>query len=147
MPDILHRVGVRASAAKVYEALATLDGLRHWWTVEVTGDPTVGETIEFRFGEGGGADMRVLESKPGHAVRWKCVDGPDEWLGTEVSFRLRREEQQTFVLFAHAGWREPVEFMHHCSTKWATFLLSLQGWVERAEGRPHPYDVKIEVGG
>lgn len=52
----------------------------------------------------------------------------------------------TFVLFTHAGWREPVEFMHHCSTKWAVFLLSLKNWIERAEGRPHPYDVKIHPG-
>jgi hypothetical protein len=26
----------------------------------------------------------------------------------------------------HANWKEPVEFMHHCGTKWATFLLSLR---------------------
>jgi hypothetical protein len=41
---------------------------------------------------------------------------------------------------------QPVEFMHHCSTKWATFLLSLKDWLERAEGRPAPYDVKIHAG-
>jgi len=34
----------------------------------------------------------------------------------------------------------------HCSTKWATFLLSLKDWLERDEGRPVPYDVKIHVG-
>jgi hypothetical protein len=33
--------------------------------------------------------------------------------------------------------------MHHCSTKWAVFLLSLMNWLERGEGRPVPYDVKI----
>jgi hypothetical protein len=50
------------------------------------------------------------------------------------------------VLFTHAGWREPVEFMHHCSTKWAVFLLSLKDWIERSEGRPHPYDIKLHPG-
>jgi len=39
-----------------------------------------------------------------------------------------------------------VEFMHHCSTKWAVFLLSLRDWLERSEGRPAPYDIKIHVG-
>jgi hypothetical protein len=29
-------------------------------------------------------------------------------------------------VFKHANWKEPVEFMHHCSTKWATFLLNLR---------------------
>jgi hypothetical protein len=50
------------------------------------------------------------------------------------------------LLFTHANWKKPVEFMYHCSTKWATFLLSLRDWLERAEGRPSPYDVKIHVG-
>ena len=43
------------------------------------------------------------------------------------------------------GW-PPVEFMHHCSTKWAVFLLGLRNWVERGEGRPHPQDVKNHPG-
>ena len=79
-------------------------------------------------------------------MRWKCVKGPAEWIGTEVTFQLDRRNGQTFVVFKHAGWKKPVEFMHHCSTKWATFLLSLRDWLERGEGLPAPYDVKIHVG-
>jgi hypothetical protein len=39
------------------------------------------------------------------------------------------------VLFKHQGWKEPVEFMHHCSTKWAVFLLSLKSLLE-TKARP-----------
>lgn len=46
-------------------------------------------------------------------------------------------------MFAHAGWREPVEFMNHCSTKWAIFLMSLKSLVETGSGAPHPRDVQI----
>jgi hypothetical protein len=35
--------------------------------------------------------------------------------------------------------------MHHCSTKWATFLLSLKDLVENGKGRPEPRDTKIAV--
>jgi uncharacterized protein YndB with AHSA1/START domain len=145
VPDILHRVGIASTPKKVYQALATLEGLSRWWIVGTTGDTKVGGTIRFE-PEGGGFDMQVLESKPSELVKWKCVGGPPEWIGTEISFRLVEKDDQVFVLFRHAGWKEPVEFMHHCSTKWATFLLSLRNWVERAEGRPHPYDLKIHVG-
>jgi uncharacterized protein YndB with AHSA1/START domain len=145
MPDILHRVGVQGTAARVFEALATVDGLSHWWMVGTTGDPEVGGTLHFS-PDGGGFEMKVLESKPGEVVKWQCVGGPDEWVGTDLTFRLLQKDRQTFVLFTHAGWRDPVEFMHHCSTKWAMFLLSLRNWVERGEGRPHPYDVKIHPG-
>ena len=144
MPDIRHRVGIAATAAKVHEAIASTEGLSRWWIVGTTGDPKVGGVLHFR-PDGGGFDMKVVESKAGEIVKWKCVGGPPEWIGTDVTFRLRSEDGQVFVLFTHANWKEPVEFMHHCSTKWATFLLSLKNWIERAEGRPFPYDVKIHV--
>jgi uncharacterized protein YndB with AHSA1/START domain len=140
MPDILHRVGIAAPPERVYQALTTLDGLRGWWVSTTGGDPRPGETIDFGF-----CRMQVLEALPGRLVRWRCTEGPPEWVGTEIAFRLAWKEDQTFVLFSHAGWREPVEFMHHCSTKWATFLLSLRDSIERGEGHPAPHDVKIHV--
>jgi len=141
MPDILHRVGIAAPPERVFEAVATIEGLEHWWIVGTTGNPRTGGVIDFDF-----CKMKVAEAKPGALVHWKCTDGPDEWLGTEVLFQLEWKDEQTFVLFKHANWKAPVEFMHHCSTKWATFLLSLKDWLEREEGRPAPYDVKIHVG-
>ena len=68
---------------------------------------------------------------------------PIKWLNTEVIFRLEWKEDQTYVVFKHANWQEPVEFMHHCSTKWATFLLSLKSLVETGNGNPDPRDVKV----
>ena len=140
MPDILHRVGIGVTPEKVYAALTTIDGLRHWWVVDTKGQARPGGTIDFGF-----CDMLVAEARPNERVLWRCTRGPAEWLGTEVSFRLDEKDGQTFVLFKHANWKEPVEFMHHCSTKWATFLMSLKNLLERAEGRPSPYDVKIHV--
>jgi uncharacterized protein YndB with AHSA1/START domain len=141
MPDILHRVGVNAPAQKVYDALATTDGLRSWWIDVTKGDTKVGGTIDFGF-----CKMKVLESVPGKLVHWKCIEGPPEWVGTEVIYKLDWKDKQTFILFKHANWKEPVEFMHHCSTKWATFLLSLRDELESGKGRPQPRDVKIHVG-
>jgi hypothetical protein len=34
--------------------------------------------------------------------------------------------------------------MHHCSTKWAIFLMSLKSLVEIGKGAPSPDDVKID---
>ena len=89
--------------------------------------------------------MEVLEAT-GDRVRWRCVSGPPEWVGTEVTFALSWKDGQTIVLFSHARWKEAVEFMHHCSTKWATFLLSLRDQIEKSDGHPTPRDVKIHVG-
>jgi uncharacterized protein YndB with AHSA1/START domain len=143
MADILHRIGVeQSSPEQVYEALTTLDGLAGWWAEKTSGETSCGGVLEFRFGPGG-FDMKVVELDPGRLVRWEVVDGPPEWIGTTVRWDLRREGDYTIVLFRHEGWREPVEFMHHCSTKWATFLLSLKQLLETGEGAPDPRDVKI----
>ena len=48
------------------------------------------------------------------------------------------------MLFKHLGWRKPVEIMHHCSTKWAVFLLSLKSLLETGTGAPDPRDVRVD---
>ena len=144
MPDILHRIGVEhTSPERVYDALTTLDGLAGWWTEDTTGQTNRGDVIKFRFGPPGGFDMSVSKLDPGRLVRWEVVDGPAEWIGTFVQFDLRQEGDFSIVLFRHEGWSEPVEFMYHCSTKWATFLMSLKQLVETGQGAPAPRDVQI----
>ncbi len=149
MPDILHRVGIKATPNEVYKALATREGLAAWWTDNTTGDSKVGGVIRFTFSsdgaELGGFDMKVLELQPGKRVLWQVVEGPEEWVGTKVSFDLKQGEGLTELLFKHEGWKEPVEFMHHCSTKWATYLLSLKTLVETGKGRPNPNDLRIHI--
>ena len=87
--------------------------------------------------------MKVLELQPGKRVLWQVVEGPPEWVGTKISFDLKQEGDYSIVLFNHKGWSAPVEFMHHCSTKWAIFLMSLKSFVETGKGNPSPDDVRI----
>jgi len=144
MVDILHRVGIRSSSPdETYKALATREGLAAWWTNNTQGESEVGGTLQFRF-KTGGFDMKVLELQPARRVLWQVVDGPAEWIGTKVSFDLKQDDGYTVVLFKHQGWKEPVEFMHHCSTKWAAFLLSLKSLVETGKGAPAPNDIKVD---
>ena len=144
MPDIYHRVGIQAATPDdVCAVLTTIDGLRGWWTTDTTGSCEIGGLLKFRF-EGGGFDMLVVESEPGKRVVWRVVDGPTEWIDTEISWDLAREDDYTIVNFAHTGWREVDEFMCHCSTKWAVFLLSLKSFLETGTGQPWPRDLKID---
>lgn len=144
MADILHRVGIRATIDQVYRALTTEQGLAGWWTSDTKGDgDKVGNIIEFRFGAGG-FDMRVTKLTPSTFVQWHVATGPDEWVGTTIDFALKQDGDYVIVLFKHLGWKEPVEFMHHCSTKWAIFLMSLKSLIETGTGNPDPHDVKID---
>ena len=144
MVDILHKVGIKSSSKNdVFRALTTVDGLSSWWTNDTQGDCKVGGVLQFRFGAGG-FDMKVLELQPGTHVRWQVIDGPEEWIDTKIRFDLRQEGEWSLILFKHEGWQEPVEFMHHCSTKWAVFLLSLKSLLETGKGAPHPNEIKLD---
>ena len=111
--------------------------------VALKGKSDIGGVVQFRFGAGG-FDMKVLELDPAKRVLWEVVDGPEEWIGTNVSWDLKQDGDYTVILFKHQGWKEPVEFMNHCSTKWAVFLLSLKSLLETGQGTPDPNDVKID---
>lgn len=143
MPDILHSVAIKSPADEVYKALTTLEGLSGWWTTDTKGDANAGGTIHFRFGPPNLIDMKVLELEPGRLVLWQVVGGPDSWMGTRVRFDLAQDGDFTRVLFKHQGWKEPGEFMHHCSTKWAMFVMSLKALVETGTGAAYPNDVHI----
>ena len=145
MSDILHRVGIRTQSLQdVYQALTSQAGLAGWWTTDTKGEgDQVGNIIAFRFGAGG-FDMKVAELEKPTRVVWELADGPQEWMGTTISFDLKQDNDSVIVLFKHANWREPVEFMHHCSTKWALFLMSLKSLIENGKGNPDPDDIKID---
>ena len=145
MFSILHRVGIKSSTNGVYRALTTLPGLAAWWTTDTRGSADVGGVIEFIFGTRGFINMKVIELVPDQRVVWQVVDGPQDWLGSKVSFDLKQEGEQTTVLFKQDGWKEQSEFMHHCSTKWATFLLSLKAAVDTGKGRAFPDDTRISI--
>jgi len=153
MTDIIHRIGIEAPPERVYRALATRSGLINWWTWHVKGDPAPGGTVSFSFADGGpqaspkAHSLEMAELSPGRAVRWRCTAGPDEWVGTDISFELSPGDRETVVMFRHAGWRSESAFMAHCSCKWASFLLSLKAWVEDGRGTPYPEDRKISSWG
>ena len=140
MPDILHRITTAAAPEEVHEMIATKAGLARWWTGRpVGGDESVGGKLSFYFvGEDPAAVMEIVEDTPDRVV-WRCVDGPDDWQGTEIVYSIKPSANgETTMLFSHAGWREPNEFMHHCSTHWASYLIGLKAGLEGENFTPFP---------
>lgn len=146
MSNICLTYGTKTPAQQIRAALTTLDGLSHWWTSDTAGDPSEGGTLTFTFGSNGGFDMRVIKSNA-RQVHWECVKGPDEWIGTSIEFDIDERDAHNQLLFRHRGWKAENGFFHHCSMKWATFLLSMRDYVESGVGRPYPDDLKIEAAG
>lgn len=149
MIDIVHRVGIKAPANRVFKAVSSAAGIGGWWSQEASGGSKVGDTATFVFRSPAGDVigtfvMELRELKPDQRASWRVKDGPPEWVGTVIEFDLKQEGDYTIVLFGHRGWREAIEFTAHCSMKWAVFMLSLRELVETGTGRPSPVDLKID---
>ena len=129
-------VACHASSQTAFRALTTLEGLRGWWTPEVTGRPTVGQVLDFRFA---GADesirMRVDAVEPRRSLRWTCLahSGAPEWSGSTVSFYLSAEghDRCTITLEHHGVPHELV------NPGWQHFLTSLADYAATGTGNPY----------
>src|SRR5262249_61114839 len=42
MSEIMHLIKIRAAQDKVYQAVATAEGIRHWWTRDAALEPKIG---------------------------------------------------------------------------------------------------------
>lgn len=151
MPDIVHRIGIKAPLSKVLAAVSSPEGVAGWWTRDTTGTANgkSGGSMESRFHSPDGKEIGrmafdVTAPVAEKEVHWRFTSGPDEWVGTDVTFQLSADGDMTLLVFGHRNWREQVEFMAHCSMKWAIFLLSLRQLAESGTGQPSPDDVKID---
>lgn len=129
MASIKHLFHINASGENVYEALSTINGLANWWTIQTSGGSALGETIQFRFGEGG-PDMQVTALRPNELVSWECVAGPQDWIGTKFDFALDGNEVKTRVRFEQSGWKETGDFYASCCFSWGRYMESLRQYCQ-----------------
>jgi uncharacterized protein YndB with AHSA1/START domain len=141
MPEILHRISIDAPTERVHDLLATTDGIARWWTGRpLDGATGVGATFGLYFGDADkpAAVMQVM-ADTSHEITWRVQQGPDAWLDTLITFALHPHgEGGTTLLFTHAGWREPSEFMSGCSTNWGSYLTSLKTGAESGRFAAYP---------
>jgi len=128
---------IHASAAQVYQALTSAEGLAEVWTRELLVQEYIGAVNVFQFGKKDITKMEVVELVPNQKVVWLCVDSDPEWIGTTVTFELEEKQNQTVVTLCHANWQEVTNFYRFCNYNWAIFLYSLTRYCEEGEGMPY----------
>jgi len=132
--SIKHLFHINAKRSDVFKAISTIEGLSQWWTTQTTGSTNVGDTIQFRFGDMGGPDMKVTESKPDESITWECVASPHGWVGNTITFKLDDNEGKTRVRFSHNGWKEEDDFYAICTFTWGRFMESLRQLCQTGKG-------------
>lgn len=130
------KLTIQEAREPVFDAIATLDGLRRWWTTIVTGSAAPGGTLRFGFA---GLDeqivMRVDAVRPLSALTWSCVAHTrnDEWTGSTVRFGLADRGPRACQLnFHHTGIGRQL-----VAEGWDHFLASLAAYAERGAGSPY----------
>lgn len=143
--DIEQRVGIPSSTEKIFLALTEPKQLDQWWSEGAEGESKVGSTLKIRFGQFI-QPIKVAAIEPPKLVRWEAGNlGAPFWAGTAIEFRLERDNDhnQTLVHFKHSGWQTKVMFAK-TSIKWAGYLLSLKGLLEKGTGRPFPNEWPVD---
>jgi len=165
MANIHHQLVIGATAEKVYNAITTQEGLAGWWTPEATAKPAIDSVARFPFGPDYAKEMKIVELKPSALVKWNCIKGVDEWVGTNLSFQLHpgdkntlsrsfpevggqiaqsKFETGTLLLFHHDDWKAYTTMYGECNYTWGQFMRSLKLYCETGKGRPWPNQHSVE---
>jgi uncharacterized protein YndB with AHSA1/START domain len=138
MKSIYHQLKIEAPVEKVYEALTTQKGLSGWWTPETTAKPEAGSIVRFAFGPNYFKEMKIEELQPNKKVKWICINGYEDWIGTTITFEIQSIDKGTSLLLHHDGWKEYTQGFAACSYDWAIFLRSMKFLCETGKGLPYP---------
>lgn len=143
MVDILHLFQIHAPREAIYQAIATTDGIRDWFSRDADLDPRVGGSGEIRFA-GRTRIIRIDTEKlePPARIVWKVLSAAmPTWANTSVEFKLNADDTGTMLHFSQRGFQQADDFFAMSTTAWASFLFSLKQYLETGKGTPHPDDL------
>jgi hypothetical protein len=103
--------------------------------------------------------MKITDLNPYNLIKWTCIKGDAEWVGTTISFAITSDtkeklldtnpeiagqveqqvsENSTLLTFQHDGWKNYTPMFAECNYTWGQFLRSLKLLCETGNGRPWP---------
>ena len=141
--DYMRTWPIAASCERVFDAVATLDGVRGWWTAVVSDSADKHGVIELGFeGLDEKIAMRVDESEAPKLVRWTCLQHSSlpEWSETEIEFVLSPRGEQRDLVIRHRGLTPALDCYDHCEAGWDYFANSIAQLVETGHGTPYRAD-------
>ena len=150
MATLYHQVWINAPVSKVYEALATADGLGSWWAPHTSTKTDAGLVLAHSPGaQHGDVKMKVLDTTQDKRVEWEIISTHPKrspasaWTGTHIIFEITERDNpgpwlgisdggphMAVLEFRHSGWNENSEYIGFCNFAWGETLLMLKKWCE-----------------
>jgi len=138
MPDIVQELTVNVPPQRVFEAMATPQGLAHWWTKNSAGEPKQGAEYTLDFGPEYEWKGKVTRFTPDSAFELEMTKAHQDWMGTRVGCELGPEgKNSTRVRFYHTGWPEGNEHWRVSCYCWAMYLRIMRRFLEYGETVPY----------
>ena len=113
MAKAIHKLLINADTQLVYNLIKDRQGVSKWWTTDSSTESTEPLIYKFSFSTGTFNKMEVLEVEEEKSIKWKCIDGNKEWIGTDISFRLEQRESKTLLHFEHSNRQPPISYNVH----------------------------------
>lgn len=137
MADIYHTLFIKAPITEVFFAVSSPVGLDLWWTDHSSGNPGKGESYSLNFTDDYQWGALVEEWDNNALITYRITLADDDWLDTEVSFRLSHSENKVRLDFEHRGWKKQNDHFRISSYCWANYLRILKRNLELGEFVPY----------
>jgi uncharacterized protein YndB with AHSA1/START domain len=133
-------VELNVPAKAVFEAVSTPQGLRRWWSENLTGSANPGDELRLEF-VGGAHEARIrLESAREPALaKWHVVQHRplNEWDGTALVFSISPwGAEKSELEFRYAGRGPQCDCYEACVGGWDHYLGSLKQYAELGKVTP-----------
>ena len=142
MKTIQHEVLINAPVARVYDAIATADGISTWWDPQTPKQTDRGLVLEHNPGpEHGIVQLLVVDRVPNTRIEWECVSThaasspASAWTGTHFIFDLSERGGATNLRFRQTGYDERSAFFTSNADAWQNVLANLKRTVELGPAR------------
>ena len=132
-----HKITIDVPQDRVFKALSTVEGLKSWYTPTIEGAAGKNHEVVFTFAGKEPFRWKFIDLKPNSLVRWECIDGPGDAVGTRVTFAVSGKGIQSSVVECdHEGWPDGHSEFTKCNTLWGILMGHLKKYAE--SGLPDP---------
>jgi hypothetical protein len=127
-------------------AFAAITEVRGWWSGQIEGaTDELDAEFTYRYQDVHFSKQRITEFVPNRRVVWRVLDAylnftedPNEWTGTEITFEVSQQGEQTEVRFTHLGLVPAFECYDKCSSAWSFYVNnSLRQLITTGQSQPN----------
>jgi len=129
------------------DVFAAINNVRGWWTGDIEGNTeNLGDEFSYRYEDLHYSKQKITELIPGEKIVWLVTDSnlsftedTREWTGTQITFDISAEGDETAIRFAHVGLVPEFECFNDCSNGWNFYINgSLRRFIETQQVQLDP---------